>query len=93
MTFWPTCLRPRSRPYTSRGIKRLQCVRCGAQAVHQWIICAEGNYRPMCRPCDVELNRLVLAWAKHPEAQRLGDEYEALQRRLAAEADEAWGAP
>lgn len=53
----------RRRPYTEIGVRRLRCVRCDAQAVHQWNACADGNlWRPLCWPCDVALNRLVLEW-------------------------------
>ena len=53
----------RREPYTERGIRRLKCVRCGAQAEFQWQICADGNlWRPICRYCDRRLNRKVLEW-------------------------------
>lgn len=77
MSMWNT---KRRQPYTTIGIQRLTCIRCGAQAVHQWQICADGNnYRPLCLACDVALNRLVLEWVKHPEAKRLADDYAARQ--------------
>jgi hypothetical protein len=54
----------RRKPYTAIGIARLACFRCGAAARTQWQICSDGNiYRPVCLPCDVELNRMVLVWA------------------------------
>lgn len=59
----------RRKPYTQRGIERLPCFRCGAKAKHQWSICADGNkQRPICGPCDIDLNRIVLAWAGDPDA-------------------------
>lgn len=53
-------------PYTDRGIRRLKCIRCKIRpAVHQWQVCADGNvYRPICIPCDIALNRLVLRWMR-----------------------------
>ena len=49
-------------------------------AEFQWSICADGNnYRPICMVCDVALNRLVLEWMAHPEAERLTNEYAALK--------------
>ena len=67
----------RRKPYTANGILRLNCIRCGAQAEHQWQICADGNhYRPVCIPCDVKLNRMVLKFMKHPHANQLADDYE-----------------
>lgn len=62
----------RQEPYTVRGIAKLECIRCGAQAVHQWQICSDGNnYRPICLACDVALNELVLRWFRHPDAAPL----------------------
>ena len=62
----------RRTPYTERGIRRLECFRAGCRnrAETQWQICADGNvYRPLCLPCNVELNRLVLEWAGLADAQ------------------------
>jgi NAD-dependent SIR2 family protein deacetylase len=74
MTQWLT---KRQQPYTTAGIKRLRCIRCGAQAMHQWQICSDGNnHRPICLPCDIALNRLVLEWFGHPETDRLMAKYE-----------------
>lgn len=51
----------RKKPYTTIGISRLPCFRCGDQAVHQWNICSDDNlYRPICLACDIELNEFVL---------------------------------
>jgi hypothetical protein len=78
MTQWLT---RRHQPYTTAGIRRLRCIRCGAQAEHQWQICSDGNnWRPVCLPCDVALNRLVLEWFGHPEADQLMTKYELKQR-------------
>lgn len=74
----------RRRPYTQAGIRRIPCFRCGQKAEHQWSICADGNLqRPVCTPCDVELNRLVLEWARDPEASTKVARYaEAMESRL-----------
>lgn len=67
-------------PYTAAGIRRLKCVRCSAQAVHQWQVCADGNvFRPLCLPCDVALNKLVLEWANDPNAKQKVERYSAEQ--------------
>jgi hypothetical protein len=59
----------RRKPYTRIGIARLPCFRCGSKASAQWQICADGNLRrPICTPCDIDLNRIVLAWAGDPDA-------------------------
>lgn len=68
----------RTDPYTTTGIKRMKCIRCGAAAVHQWQICSDGNnWRPLCLPCDIALNALVLEWFKHPRSAELMDAYSA----------------
>lgn len=76
-------LTKRPDPYTEIGVRRLACIRCGDRAVFQWSICADGNnHRPLCVACDVALNRLVLRWMRHPEADVLADRYEASKRAL-----------
>lgn len=70
-------LHGRRRPYTATGVRRLPCFRCGRPAVHQWIICADGLYRPICPRCDVALNALALKWLRHPAAARLSRRYRA----------------
>jgi hypothetical protein len=60
--------RPRTKPYTERGIRRMPCFRCSAPSAEQWQICADSRvFRPCCVPCDVELNELVLRWAGDPD--------------------------
>lgn len=66
----------RQKPYTTEGIKRLRCIRCGDPAIHQWQICSDGNnYRPICLGCDFALNQLVLQFFKHPKTAELMDAY------------------
>ena len=70
--------RPRTEPYTAAGMRRVKCVRCAGQALHQWQVCADGNhYRALCLSCDIELNRLVLNWANDPNAESKMTAYEA----------------
>lgn len=72
----PAWQRERRKPYTARGVQRLPCIRCGGRATFQWQICSDGNnYRPLCVACDVALNRLVLDWMGHPNAQALSNAY------------------
>lgn len=53
----------RLKPYTSIGIKRRPCERCGGPGGTQWQVCADGRvFRVLCWPCDVELNELVMRW-------------------------------
>lgn len=60
----------RKEPYTGIGIRRMKCARCGDQAMFQWQICSDGNtFRPICLPCDIELNELVLNWMGDPDAK------------------------
>ena len=50
--------RPRSRPYTTAGIRRLACSACGQRpAVAVFSMCSDNNWqRPICRKCDLEIN-------------------------------------
>lgn len=71
----------RKLPYTAIGILRKKCIRCGNPAHVQWQICSDGNnYRPLCLDCDIDLNAMVLKWAKHPHAVQLSIEYAKEQR-------------
>ena len=78
--------RPRLKPYTATGIKRMKCFRCGAQACHQWNICADNSatgkaqFRPMCLECDIALNCLILGWAGFPNARAMAKAYEKKAR-------------
>lgn len=70
----------RSKPYTDVGVRRLECFRAGCtnRAETQWQICSDGNtWRPVCWPCDVELNRLVLEWAGFVDVDERIRQYEA----------------
>jgi hypothetical protein len=61
----------RRRPYTVLGVSRLPCSRSGCpnRASHQWQVCADANvFRPLCRACDLEINRLVLEFMGDPDA-------------------------
>lgn len=60
--------RPRRRPYTELGIRRVPCFRCGAPSRFQWQICADGNvWRGLCPACDIALNAMVLVFVRDPE--------------------------
>lgn len=60
----------RREPYTVVGIARLPCFRCGQPASQQWNACSDGNlWRPLCVPCDLALNELVLRWMGFDEAE------------------------
>lgn len=60
----------RTKPYTALGIRRLKCVKCGEQAEHQWRICSTGKWTPVCKGCDLEINRKVAEWAFGKSAAR-----------------------
>lgn len=58
-------------PYTMEEIEKLQCVRCGKPAVFQWNACADENlYRPLCPPCDITLNQLILKYMRDPKWEK-----------------------
>lgn len=51
----------RRNPYTSKGISRVPCFKCGKPSTQQWQVCSLDNeYKGLCTECDIELNRLVL---------------------------------
>lgn len=71
----------RKQPYTMAGIRQMKCVRCGEKAFSQWQVCADrNNYRPLCKACDIALNKLVLRWMGHPNAKGLASAYAAEQQ-------------
>lgn len=64
-------MRGRKKPYTYAEIEHLKCIRCGSLACATWNICSDnGLYRPVCRACDIDLNRLVLQWAGFPDWEK-----------------------
>jgi len=55
--------KPRRKPYTTIGISRVPCARCGKPSVYQWRICSDGGrFRAICADCDIGLNKLVLQY-------------------------------
>lgn len=53
--------RPLHRPYTTLGIRRVPCARCGKTGRFQWQSCALDNrWHAVCGDCDVLLNKMVL---------------------------------
>ena len=57
-------MKPRTKPYTAIGIRRVPCVRCGAKGYASWHVCADNNrMRVLCAGCDVALNEMVMRWA------------------------------
>ena len=72
--------RGRKTPYTSEEIGLVGCIRCGSPSRHQWQVCSDANvFRPICRGCDVALNRLVLWWMGHPKKDKLMRRYERVK--------------
>ena len=56
---------PRFTPYTSAGIKRVPCARCGAPGHANWNICADKvgdrtQFRAICQECDIGLNEVAM---------------------------------
>lgn len=55
----------------------MKCAHCQApKATFKWALQACANKRRhnkfvLCRPCDVELNRTVLQFFQHPNADKL----------------------
>lgn len=68
--------RPQTKPYTSRGIVRVPCTRCGAPSFYQWQICAlDRQYHAICAQCDIALNGLVLKFFGIPQRSELMKRY------------------
>lgn len=68
------------KPYTDIGVRRLRCFRCGEKAHRQWKICADGSqYRPICLPCDIALNNMVLKFMGDPKRDEKMRAYESAQ--------------
>jgi len=66
----------RKIPYTEIGIGRKRCIRCKAKAEFQWQICALDNlYSPICRDCDISLNKLVLEFMGIANASKIITDY------------------
>jgi hypothetical protein len=64
--------RPRRKPYTERGIRRVPCARCGKPSKYQWQVCADGRrFRGICATCDIGLNELALRYMRIPNAGAL----------------------
>ncbi len=68
----------RKTPYTEIGIRRLKCFRCENKAQFQWQICSDGNqFRPICLPCDVELNEMVLKFMGFKDWKEMIEKYKS----------------
>ena len=66
----------RKKPYTTIGIGRVPCARCGLPSVYQWSICANGNrYLGFCSDCDVAMNAMVMEFVGFENAKELLDWY------------------
>ncbi len=65
----------RTKPYTEIGIRRMRCVRCGEPAHAQWNACADGSYRPICKDCDIKLNKIVLKFMEIEDAEAKMEAY------------------
>lgn len=73
-------MKGRRKPYTQIGIGRLKCFRCGAKPDQQWQICSDNRlYRPICTPCDIELNEMVLRFMGFPDVD---EKMKAYRERL-----------
>jgi hypothetical protein len=73
--------RPRRKPYTAIGIRRVTCAMrgCRRKGYATWQVCADGRiFRALCFVHDVELNRLVLEWVGDPHAHRKITKYTAM---------------
>lgn len=66
----------RKKPYTSIGISRKNCARCGKKAFANWSICALDNFHfPICVDCDIALNDLVLGFMRVGHKKQIINQY------------------
>ena len=66
----------RKKPYTTIGISRVPCFRCGKPSTRQWQICSLNNeYHGLCTECDIKLNALVLKFFRVPNANIICKQY------------------
>lgn len=66
----------RLKPYTTIGIKRIACKRCGKPSRFQWNICSLGQqFHAICLECDIALNALVLEFFDIPNREQIIEEY------------------
>ncbi len=73
--------RGRRKPYTTRGIRRVPCARCGLPSRYQWQICATGNlWQGVCAGCDIGMNRAVLKFMRVPKVELAAIMAEYVQR-------------
>lgn len=71
----------RREPYTTSGVARRPCTRCGRRASFQWSACANGNrFLPLCVECDIALNRLALSFMRVKGWRRLVAAYARAKR-------------
>ena len=66
----------RTKPYSSIGIRRVPCTRCGNPSEFQWRACAMGGWMGVCKKCDILLNRMVLRFFKVDSAKEIMADYE-----------------
>lgn len=78
---------PRKRPYTPNQLSKEKCFRCGAPAEFQWSACADDNHwRPLCGPCDLQLNVMVVRWLGFKN-------WQAMIKRYARKIGQKWRHP
>lgn len=69
----------RREPYTAIGIRRLTCATegCSNRAHAQWNACANGGrFVPICKDCDLKLNRMALEFLGLPNTDELMASYQ-----------------
>ncbi|KKL79733.1 hypothetical protein LCGC14_2011880 [marine sediment metagenome] len=55
----------RLEPYTTRGISRVPCSRCGRKSHTTWQACANGHrHVGLCKECDILLNEMGLEFMR-----------------------------
>ena len=66
----------RRKPYTTTGIRRVPCFRCGEPSKQQWQICSLGDkWVGICGKCDIKLNSLVLKFMQVIDWRQIIEKY------------------
>ena len=78
--------------YYEEELPTTPCFRCGATpSAYTWTICSDGNrYRPICLPCDIALQEVVLLFMGFKNWRSKLERYKA---RVAAEGPAGGGCP
>lgn len=56
-------------------IEAMSCIRCGKEAIKEWVIPADGEVRNLCLRCDAAVNHAALTAMQLPNVDELMTAY------------------